>query len=378
MTSRALGIYVHIPFCVGKCPYCSFNSRPTRPGDIEPYLVALREEIALRLAAGDAADTLYFGGGTPTILEPAQLAALIRDLAARLAVAEGAEITVEANPDTLAPDHLAQLREAGCNRLSIGVQSFDDAILITLGRNHNAARAVKAIEDARRAGWQNVSIDLIYGVPGQSVRQWVGTLERAVALGPEHISAYCLTVEDPSEFHCRQAAGEVIGVGEDAELEMHAAAREMLCAVGYEHYEISNFALPGRRCRHNEKYWRGEDYIGLGAGAHSSVGGVRWANAGTVEDYTDMLRRGAAPVAYAERLAARRGMDEGLTLALRTADGADLASLSARYGRDAWVQYRMIICELARAGLAVSEGSRLGLTEKGMALANEVAVRVMA
>jgi oxygen-independent coproporphyrinogen-3 oxidase len=378
MDARTVGVYVHVPFCAAKCPYCSFNSRPATEGEIDRYLAALRREMELRLDPGTVTDTIYFGGGTPTMLDPSQLAGLVRALCERVSIADGAEVTLEANPDSLTRDHLARLPEAGFNRLSLGVQSFDDAILATLGRNHDAARAVKAIEDMRAAGWNNVSLDLIFGVPGQSVAQWETTLRRALDMRPEHISTYCLTVEAPSEFHRRRLAGETMGVGEEIELEMLALGGSVLATAGYERYEISNFALRARRCRHNEKYWRADDWVGLGAGAHSSSGGIRWANAAAPDRYVEMLRRGVLPVVYAERLAARRRMDEGLILALRTVEGADLASLSAHYGRDAEGEYRTIVYELARAGLAVVDGPRVSLTEEGMALASEVAVRVMA
>lgn len=377
MADAPLGIYIHLPFCTGKCPYCGFNSRPARTGEVEDYLAALRRELELRLEQGATADTVYFGGGTPTMAPARLLADLLAALAARVRFAGDPEFTLEANPESLTRDRLRELWAAGFNRISIGAQSFDDAVLHALGRRHDAARAAGAVEDARAAGWDNVSLDLIFGAPGQSLRRWIATLERAIALRPEHISTYGLTVEPGTEFHRRQEAGEILGVGEEAELAMYSAAREILRAAGYEHYEISNFALPGKRCRHNEKYWRGGDYLGLGAGAHSSAGGVRWANAPDPAQYAALLERGALPVAYAERLSAARRMEEQLILELRTAEGACLAELGGRFGRDALREYRTTIAQLAGAGLVRNEGSRVALTGDGMALANEVAVRVI-
>jgi oxygen-independent coproporphyrinogen-3 oxidase len=378
VSAEHLGIYVHVPFCTGKCPYCNFDSRPAAAGDIEAYVPAVEDEIRLRLDEGAAADTVYFGGGTPTMTPPALLGRLLRAIQARLSLADDPEITVEANPESLTRDLLVELRRVGFNRLSIGAQSFDDEALNTLGRRHDAARARAAVGDARRAGWENVSLDLIFGVPGQSQRQWRQTLEQAITLHPEHISAYCLTIEPGTEFHRRHVTGELAGVGEDAEAEMYAAARRMLLAAGYEHYEIANFALPGRRCLHNEKYWRGGDYIGLGAGAHSSVRALRWANASCPGQYGAMVRRSVLPVTYVERLSARRRMDEGLILELRTVEGSSLAQLGARCGRDAVQEYRNHIEELAREGLATITGSRVALTERGMLLASEVGMRIMA
>jgi len=321
---------------------------------------------------------MYFGGGTPTVLPPAALGRLLRALEARLALAADAEITVEANPESATADTLAELRQAGFNRLSIGAQAFDDEVLAALGRRHDAARAADAVRHARAVGWDDISVDLIFGVPGQSSRQWAATLERTVGLRPEHISTYCLTIEPGTEFHRQYMAGELTSVGEELELEMYSAARTMLSAAGYEHYEISNFALPGRRCRHNEKYWCAGDYVGLGAGAHSGVSGVRWANAADPQDYIAALDRGRFPVVYAERLSARRKMDEALILGLRTARGACLTQVGVQSGRDAAREYRTGIRQLVSAGLATTDGSRVVLTERGMALANEVAIRVMA
>jgi oxygen-independent coproporphyrinogen-3 oxidase len=373
-----LGVYLHLPFCAGKCPYCGFNSRPADASVIEYYLAALHKEIGLRSQDDVAADTVYFGGGTPTILPPSRLADILQAALTGFRAVAGAEVTVEANPESLTREALAELRQAGFNRLSIGAQSFDDGVLAALGRRHDAARAVQAVRDARATGWSNISLDLIFAVPGQSLGQWSATLEQAIGLRPEHISTYCLSIEPESEFERRKQAGEIEEVGEEAELEMYAAARLMLRAAGYEHYEISNFALPGKRCRHNEKYWRGGEYVGLGAGAHSRVGGVRWANAARTQEYVAMLAQGAFPVTYAERLSARRALEEELILALRTSEGACLRELGARCGRDGVSECRNQLKQLAAAGLAAIRGSRVSLTDQGMALANEVAIRIMA
>ncbi len=334
--------------------------------------------MGLRLEPGAPVDTVYFGGGTPTTLAPTLLGRLLAALRGRVSLAPDAEITVEANPESAQREALTDLRAAGFNRLSLGAQSFDDEVLAVLGRRHDAARAVEAIGEARALGWDNIGIDLIFGVPGQSLAQWIGTVQRAVALCPQHVSAYCLTFEPGTPFDRRRAAGELVEVGEEIELEMYAEARLMLRRTGYDHYEISNFALPGRRCGHNDKCWHGADYIGLGAGAHSCVGGVRWANVPDPARYISLLQRGGLPVRYAERLSGRRRMDEQLILELRTAEGACLARLGARCGRDAAGEYRNPIQRLVESGLAVSDGSYLVLTERGMTLASEVAMHIMA
>jgi oxygen-independent coproporphyrinogen-3 oxidase len=334
--------------------------------------------MGLRLESGARVDTVYFGGGTPTVVAPTLLGRLLAALSARVSLARDAEITVEANPESATGEALRELRAAGFNRLSLGAQSLDDEVLAVLGRRHDAARAVEAIRDARALGWDNIGIDLIFGVPGQSLAQWIGTVQRAIALRPQHVSAYCLTFEPGTPFHRRRAAGELAEVGEELELKMLEGARVILRQAGYDHYEISNFALPGRRGRHNEKYWRGADYVGLGAGAHSGVAGMRWANVPGPADYISSVGRGRLPVCYAERLSGRRRMDEQLVLELRTAEGACLARLGARCGRDAASEYRTLIAGLVESGLAMSDGSHLALTERGMTLGSEVAIRIMA
>jgi oxygen-independent coproporphyrinogen-3 oxidase len=322
-------------------------------------------------------DTIYFGGGTPTLVPPDTTALLLNHIRQLVDLADDAEVTIEGNPESITREALAALRAAGFNRLSVGAQSFDDSVLTALGRIHDAARARDAVADARAAGWDNIALDLIFGAPGQTAGQWIATLEQAVALRPQHVSAYCLTIEPGTEFHRRLVAGEITAAGEEMELEMYAAACAALRAAGYERYEISNFALPGRRCRHNQKYWQGGDYVGLGAGAHSRRAGMRWANESEPHRYVDLLARGKAPVGYAERLSARRRLEEELMLGLRTEQGACLTHLGARHGRDVVGEYRSRIQHLVRAGLATADGSRVVLTERGIAVANEVALRLM-
>jgi oxygen-independent coproporphyrinogen-3 oxidase len=250
-------VYVHIPFCLSKCRYCGFNSVPLADYAVfESYCGALIGEIRGWTPAVDQLSTLYLGGGTPSLLSAAQLRMILGTITAKAALAPGAELTVEANPETLDAAKLAALRDLGCNRLSIGVQSFDDGLLRLMGRPHDARQAVRAFEGARHAGFDNIGVDLIFGLPGQTRQQWEGDLEAALRLQPEHVSLYSLTYEKNSEFGILKSEGKIHPVAEDLETEMYLAAIERMVAAGYAHYEVSNFARPGRESRHNLNYCR--------------------------------------------------------------------------------------------------------------------------
>lgn len=371
-----IGLYVHIPFCRSKCPYCDFNSVAGAEAAIPAYLQALGREMALRTAETGPVDTVYVGGGTPTLLGE-RLAALLREIMQTFPVTPDAEVTVEANPGTVDAGLLRVLRAAGCNRLSLGAQSFDDGVLRFLGRIHTAADDAAAMAQARQAGFDNISTDLIYAVPGQTLKLWNDTLERVCDLGVEHVSCYALTIEPGTPLAERAAAGEVAPVDDESCLEMMRAAHEMLAQRGLRRYEISNWALPGRECRHNLRYWRSQDYLGLGAGAHSSVGGIRWANLASPGAYGASLAAGHLPVAWAERLSSERRAQEALMLALRTAEGAPLSGLKPLGERDLGPGQRNAIAELVAAGLLEIGGGRLALSEAGIAVSNDVFLRLM-
>ncbi|HTG81218.1 MAG TPA: radical SAM family heme chaperone HemW, partial [Geobacteraceae bacterium] len=278
-------LYIHFPFCLKKCLYCDFNSLAGSRIKAGDYIAAAVREMALRaekVAAPVSAPTLYIGGGTPSLMEPSLVGRLI-DTAARLyGLAAGAEITLEANPGTLTAEKLAGYRAAGVNRLSLGVQSFDDAMLGVLGRVHTAREALDSYATARATGFVNIGIDLIHSLPGQTPEMWRGELTRAIDLGPEHVSAYGLTVEEGTPFQRLESDGRLSLPDEDAAVTMFRETGAVLGRAGYERYEISNFARPGFRSRHNQVYWRRGNYLGFGAGAHSflrSPGfGVRWRN----------------------------------------------------------------------------------------------------
>lgn len=365
----AVGIYVHIPFCASKCVYCDFVSYPGLDDLHDAYIEALLKEIASSPEL--PVRTIYFGGGTPTVLPATHLARVLAALHERFDVEDGAEITCEANPESAQVRKLSALRAAGFNRLSIGVQSLDDEVLRSLGRRHDAATARRAVGSAREAGFENVSIDLMYAGPGETTRSWQRTLEGAIALEPDHISAYCLTVEETTPLAARVASGSVTLSDEDTQAEMMEAAADMLTRAGYERYEISNFARSGFRCRHNVDCWSYRDYRGFGAAAHSKLAGERFANTTDVRAYIDPSA-GFAPGCCAWRvpLSPADEASEAAILGLRMVDGMSTPRLSAIW-RDAGIDVRPRLEALAADGL-IQVSSSVRMTRRGLALANSV------
>jgi len=368
----SVGLYVHVPFCARKCAYCDFNSYASMDELIEPYVRALRWEMEQRSREVGQVATIYIGGGTPSHLPQGSLENVLCQVFQVFDVDGDAEITVEANPADLDIRRMRALRNAGVNRVSIGAQSFDDGVLRFLGRRHDANQARRAVEIARAAGFENVSIDLIYAVPGQSPGMWRQTLEEALALCPDHISAYSLTIEPGTPLGDLVQRGLVAPVDNDTEAEMYEIARGMLEAAGYEHYEISNFARAGFSCRHNQTYWQDNDYVGVGAGAHSYLNGVRWWNVKHPEAYVRMVRGGTLPVAGAEHLSRDEQLREALVLALRTRDGVVVEALEQRFGRELWQSHRKkIIGEMENGLLCIRDG-RLALVRDAFVIADAV------
>ncbi len=316
------GIYVHVPFCARKCAYCDFYSVVAGETAFDEFCALLAREMELFRAASPAeaarpADTVYFGGGTPTVLGTARLCALLSALRVRLPVGPGAEITVEANPGTVTEEGLAALRAAGFNRLSIGVQSFDPAALAVLGRIHGVEEVRAACRGARRARFSSVGFDLIFGIPGQTAAAWETDLERTVTFLPDHVSAYALAPEEGTPIHDALRRGALSLPPEEEVADMYEAARRILARAGYRRYEISNFARPGRECRHNMKYWRREEYVGLGPSAHGLLfpeghgsPGVRTANPASFAAWAEKIRGGGAGLVGAAG-AGPRGRLEG-------------------------------------------------------------------
>lgn len=368
-------LYLHLPFCVAKCPYCDFVSEEAEEEMRFAYLEALCEEVLLaRFARAHEATTvqsIYCGGGTPSIYSPEELARLLAQIKELWPVSPGAEVTVEINPATWSPDRLEEAVEAGFNRLSIGVQSFDDDVLSTLGRPHSAEEARSLARLASRMEGASVSLDLIYGVPGQDARIFHDTLEEALDLRPQHLSAYALTLDPFTPMGRRAGRGEVALPREEEVAEMYEDACRTLAAAGFLHYEISNFALPDRECSHNLAYWRREDYLGLGAAAHSFRGpDERFRNTSDIKEYIRRIKAAESPLEETEHLSPYEVWEEEVLLSLRTASGLEMDVLDRRGGRDddARKAWRVFM----EAGLAWRRGTRCGLTEKGMFVSNHI------
>lgn len=371
---RPLGLYLHIPFCASKCVYCDFASYPHREMAWEPYLRALCGEMASwrERMEGHEVISVFLGGGTPSLLSEAQIARLLESAASQFRISPDAEITMEANPGTLTLPKLRACRAAGVNRLSLGVQAMDDRLLRRLGRIHTVREAVDAVEMARTAGFDNVSLDLMYALPGQSRADWRSTLRDAVALEPEHISAYSLIVEEGTPLARQVARGEAELPDEDAAVDMHREAVRFLSEAGYERYEISNYARPGRACRHNIIYWERGEYLGLGCAAHSLVGETRFENPRDLDRYLAGERQ-----LNVEHIDRQEAMEEMLMLATRMCRGMNLADYRRQFGED-FLRTRMRTLErLRKMGLVEWSADFLWLTERGLELQNAVVVELL-
>lgn len=371
------GLYVHIPFCVRKCAYCDFYS-VTDLGLKPEFLQALDAEIAAAEPGPLVFDTVYFGGGTPSILDPAEVGRIMEGIASRFRLAGPAEVSLEANPGTVDLEKLKGYRAAGVTRLNLGVQSFREDNLRLLNRVHSAAQARESVAVARRAGFDDVGLDLIYGLPGQTLQDWTAELESALAYGPEHIAAYMLTVEAGTPLAESRRLGRFRPAPEGAAAELFVATSEMLSRRGYRHYEISNFArrsTNGRDAavsRHNSKYWSCAPYLGFGPAAHSFLPPQRFWNHRDLQRYSEDVRSGRGPRAGAERLTVEQQMLEAIMLGMRTSAGIDEAGFRARFGRDFRDICGPAADELAERGLIRLENSRCEPTRQGMLYLNSV------
>lgn len=375
-----LGLYLHIPFCSSICNYCNFNRGLFDAGLKAEYVRALHAEI-VRSGAGEAADTIFFGGGTPSLLDPEDIATLIEACRSAFDVSPGAEITLETNPETVTDERLERFRAAGVNRLSFGVQSFRDEELRRLGRIHSADRARHSVAAARRAGFDNVSLDLMMWLPQQSAAQWAESVEGLIDVSPEHASLYLLELYPNAPLKEDMARSGWSLAPDDDAAEMYLWSIGRLEAAGYAQYEISNVARPGRESRHNLKYWTDGEWLGFGCGAHSTraasasacgLPAVRWKNVASTTDYVERIKA-HAPVAIERRvLAAGERLEEALFTGLRLASGVDVHALGERYGVDVWGRYGPQLQPFADAGVLRVEGPCLRLTREGMLVANEI------
>ena len=371
-------LYLHIPFCLRKCGYCAFNSQEPLNNDLNDYAALLLGEMRLVPAAvtpGRLLDSIYFGGGTPSLLEAEQLGRMIQEAAGLFGLGPDCEITLEANPGTVEQARLTAFRSVGINRLSLGVQSFDDNFLDRLGRLHNAGQALNAFEAARKAGFENVGIDLMFSLPSQDIIQWQTDLKLAIQLSPEHLSIYGLTVEEDTPFAQRYPYDSPERPDDDLSADMFEMADDLLTAAGYEHYEIANYARSGYRYRHNSGYWKRDGYLGLGVGAHSFLkdgNGVRVSNVDTLKGYREELAAGRLPRLDNQYLTRNEAMEEYMFLGLRLADGVDLKEFEREFGCPCRSVYGTVIDELVSLELLMTDKSRLRLTRRGMLLSNQV------
>jgi len=366
----AKALYVHVPFCKSKCPYCDFNSVPFDSRLAKVYIEAMAADL-IRSTRGMRPQTIYLGGGTPTVLEMPLLEQLLTLIDREVDTSGIVEFTTEANPGTIDRQKIELLHENGVNRLSIGVQSFDDGLLETLGRGHTADEAIEAYQLAR-ATFTQISIDLIYAVPGETPAVWQADLDRAAALGPEHVSAYCLICEEGTPLAGRVARGEVMLVDDDVARDMYDAARTTLPEAGLAQYEISNFARQGCRCKHNITYWRNEPYVGVGPGAASYDGHTRLTKLRDVVRYISALQAGQSVTEHEEELPPRKKAAETLMLALRMNEGITTDEFTERAGEDLAGTFGPVIDKHVADGFLSFESGRLKLTERGMPVADTI------
>ncbi len=371
-------LYVHTPFCARRCPYCDFATAPLAAAVERRYLAALAVEAAARLPDGFRPRTVFFGGGTPTELTTEGVARLVELLGP--ACRGALEVTLEANPRTLLPRKLRALRDGlGADRVSLGVQSFQPHLLETLGRFHRSEDVTRAVAICRDEGVRDVSLDLIFAVPGQTEADLERDLDAALALGPDHLSAYGLTVEEGTTYGDLRAAGRLVELGDRRQARLYALVRRRLRAAGFQHYEISSFAKPGRRCRHNRVYWRNHPYVGLGNAAASHLGGARLVNHRDVAAYCAAVEAGggAAAVATREALEPPRKVRETAYLAMRTSRGLDPVRFLEDAGVDARAALGPELDRLVRDGLVVVRDARWVLTGRGVALADAVGAALL-
>lgn len=366
LATGAKHLYIHIPFCLQICPYCSFYKDIAGPGKADPLVDVLIREAEL-FGNACAPETVFIGGGTPTALSVSQLERLFTGLGRHLDLSAAAEFTIEMNPATVTARKADLLRAHGVNRVSMGVQSWDPDLLKVLGRVHDAEQVRKSCAVLRAAGYDNLNLDLIYGVPGQTLAQWEASLQSTIELQPDHISAYCLTYEEDTEYFERLQRGE-FRENTDQDAAFFERGVERLSAAGYAQYEISNYAKPGRACRHNIAYWEGADYLGLGPSAWSTVGERRWQNVPDTAAYVRTMQAGLRPVASEELLPPETREAERIAFGLRMNAGIDPARLAADHD---------LVTSLRNEGLLEDHGPRVRLTARGRLLADEIAAQLM-
>jgi oxygen-independent coproporphyrinogen III oxidase len=370
--SGDIALYIHLPFCRRKCQYCSFVSFPKRDGDIPGYIDALVNEMRLR-SNHEQVNTIYFGGGTPSLVPVDFYVKLLINIKRIFSLDPAAEISIEANPGTVNEAYLNNLKRAGFNRLSLGIQSLNDEELSLLGRIHTAHEAIEAVKMARHAGFDNINLDLIYGLPGQQPDTWRESLDKVIELNPEHLSLYALTLEEDAPLQILIDSGSLSPIDPDVSADQYELAEDVLEKSGYKHYEISNWAKDGKECRHNLIYWCNLPYLGIGVAAHSSLNGHRLANTSDLDRYlSDYLDQPQFNPVMDEKINPDLELAETIILGLRLCAGINPRDIKNRYGIDIVDRYRNQIKETKEAGLLEQADGKLRLTSRGRLLSNQV------
>jgi oxygen-independent coproporphyrinogen III oxidase len=366
-----ISLYIHIPFCKKKCNYCDFSSFAGKEDLMPSYIESIKKESSFTSASYNhpKVSTIFIGGGTPTLLSDELMSSLFETIKNDFDVDEKAEISVEANPGTINGAKMINLASLGVNRVSLGAQSFNDKLLKKLGRIHQAYEIVSAVEAVRAAGINNINLDLIFGLPDETLKDWENTLNKAIDLEPQHIAAYNLTIEEGTPFFTEKNKGSLHLPNEDMELDMFKLAIDKLAKNGYAHYEISNFAKPGFECEHNKTYWTMKNYIGLGAGAHSFINGERIENLPSIDDY---IKNEPSAIKKSHKNTKKETMQEMIFLGLRLMEGFNLNDFTNRFGIGFRELYKQEIQDLTGDKMIEFKGKNVVLTQKGLYLANEV------
>lgn len=379
MTKDAIGLYIHFPFCLRKCLYCDFPSYAGKEFLMDDYLDAVRIEIGeiKKRITGRKIETIFWGGGTPTLFHGEKLKNLLDYIKENLVITEDAEITTEANPETLDKKKLEILKKAGVNRLSIGMQAGQDCLIKKLGRVHSIKDVERSVQWAKALGFDNINLDLMFGLPDQTLDQWMETLAVAVDLGVEHISTYALIIEEGTPFYELESQGKLNTPSEEVEREMYHKGIDYLKRNGYIQYEISNFAQPGKECRHNLIYWKNRDYIGIGSGAHSSLDGERWSNYSDISEYIDSIATKKTAIEHRQKISIQEQRFETIMMGLRLIEGVSKLEFRQRFNNDIRYYYGEAIDKLKAQGLLAEDKNSIYLTSKGMDLQNQVLLHFM-
>ena len=368
----AQSMYIHIPFCTQICHYCDFNKFFIQNQPVNQYLEALGKEMALYNLAQKEMQTVFIGGGTPTALDAAQMERLLSSIHEHIRLGDGYEFTIEANPGDLTMEKLKVMKEAGVNRLSLGVQTFNEELLKKIGRAHTADDVYRNVELAREAGFENISIDLIYSLPGQTIDDLEDTINRALDLDLPHFSAYSLIIEPKTVFYIMLNKGKLSLPSEDTEASMYEYVMNRMEKAGYHQYEISNFGKRGYESKHNLVYWNNEEYFGFGAGAHGYLNGVRYHNHGPLKKYMNAIETGEKPIIDQTVVTTKERMEEEMFLGLRKMDGVSLQGFKSRFDIEMNDVFADVIANLLEKKLLVINDGRIKLTHQGKLIGNEV------